>query len=69
MGKQCYICGTNTIFFIWTSSRAFPRHKLKLSKRDRVMYNIGVPICFRCFEKIKEEAYGYKTGRKGSKDD
>ena len=60
MGKQCYLCGKNTIFFIWSTSRAFPIHKLKPTKKEKAMYSIGVPICFRCFERIKEEAYGGK---------
>lgn len=60
MGKKCYICGKQTIFYIWSTSAAFPLEKLKLNKLERRIYRIGVPICFSCFNKIKEVVYGNK---------
>ena len=67
MGKKCHICGKQTIFFIWSSSAAFPLEKLKLNKLERKIYRIGVPICFSCFNKIKEVVYGNQH-RETSKD-
>lgn len=59
MGKQCFLCGNETIFYVWTTSRYFPIKKLlnMIKSRSERTYirNIGVPICFRCYRRICNE--------------
>ena len=64
MSKECQICGNRTIFFVWSSTRDFPRDDLlkiigkKYSKRKKENILLGrdsVPICFNCARKL-----GYK---------
>ena len=61
MSYQCKVCGNNTIFFVWSSTRGFPREKLielvgkKQSKRWKkgiLNGTIGVPVCFKCAAKL-----------------
>lgn len=69
MGKQCYFCGKSTIFFIWSTSRIFPRKSQAFEKRDRVMFNAGVPICFPCYYKIMGVHNGDKTEKTSGRKD
>jgi len=55
MGSNCYICGQKTIFFIWSTARHFPREKIIKDNIDKILVNAGVPVCFRCYEKIKRD--------------
>jgi len=63
MGKRCCLCGIDTIFFVWSSSRDFPIDKLadaiKLegkSKAEFIKKNPGEPVCFKCYNSmIKDE--------------
>jgi len=61
MPQKCYICDTNTIFYVWSTSRNFPHNKLIKKKQiidKRTIQSIknqGFPICFRCFEELKSK--------------
>ena len=61
MSNKCHICGNNTIFYVWTTSRNFPREKLyeKLnikSARTKGFYEkSGYPVCFGCYKNLCEE--------------
>ena len=57
--KFCYCCGSLTGFYIWSTSRHFPRDKLidnmnidsnKL-KRKEICAN-GVSVCFSCYNDL-----------------
>lgn len=50
MGERCKICGINTIFYIWSTSRNFPREKLG-SLLDLEPEFIDTPVCFQCCKK------------------
>ena len=59
MAKQCYCCGLNTIFYVWTSSRNFPREKLVevmnidgITKKSILIDNEGKPICYGCYNEL-----------------
>ncbi len=59
MAKNCYICGDKTIFYIWSTSRNFPREAL-IRKENIVSRAIiggigrdGVPVCIGCYEELK----------------
>lgn len=61
MAKECRICGTNTIFYYWSSTRNFPRKKLleKIGKRfsKRRQSNIlrgleAVTVCYKCAKEL-----------------
>lgn len=59
MSKQCSICGIDTIFYIWTSSRNFPREKLveiinadESTKKSIIKGLEGRPVCFSCYNKL-----------------
>ena len=61
MSLSCSVCGLNTIFYVWTSSRDFPLDKLfeKLGIRSKKImkdykYN-GHPICFHCREQLNDD--------------
>jgi len=60
MAKRCYICGNNTIFYIWSSSRNFPRGSLIkakniTSKREKKNIKLaGYPVCINCYNKLLE---------------
>jgi len=52
MGQRCCVCGFETIFFIWTSTRGFPIDLL-----NKVLENpdkSAKPICFKCYNKLKD---------------
>jgi len=58
MRHKCGICGNGpTLFFIWSSSRNVLLDKITIKcniedkERLREM-EFGVPICFRCYNKI-----------------
>jgi len=63
MAKSCYICDNKTIFYIWSSSRHFPKRELikekKAISRSEVsmLSRDGVPVCFDCYEKLKKKDY------------
>ena len=50
MGQRCCVCGTETIFIIWSSSRDFPRKELseKTGIPERILKYKGRPVCFKC---------------------
>lgn len=59
MGKVCMMCKRETMFYIWSSSRYFPRDKLMdwLNKNgnshiSKELVEEGVPICFACYFKV-----------------
>ena len=58
MRHRCKVCGNETIFFTWTTSRIFPREKLIdfLGIRDgtviKDMEKNGWPVCFNCRNKL-----------------
>ena len=60
MSQRCVICGIDTIFYTWTSSRNFPREDLfkKLNIKRKKMMNaykkIGYPVCFKCREELNK---------------
>jgi len=61
MGQKCYICNQEcSPFFIWTSSRVFPRDKLlsvhkNIDKLTYKVINEGVAVCFKCFNELKNK--------------
>ena len=60
MGVRCNICGCNPgPFFVWSSSRNFPREQLiKKRIKDRLyVKNImeGQVVCYECFKRLKDE--------------
>lgn len=60
MAKECFICKNKTIFYVWSTSRRFPKEKLikykdcktKLEKA-RIAIE-GQPVCFGCLEELKK---------------
>jgi len=50
-----------TIFYVWTTSRNFPRKQLIKYKNLKSKYEKakvateGYPICFSCYNKLKEK--------------
>jgi len=62
MAQDCYLCKNKTIFFIWSTSRNFPRDKLIKAKKLSTRYEIGlinkggVPVCFSCFHKLNKKS-------------
>jgi len=59
MGRQCFLCGKETIFYIWTTSKVFPIEKLlkkiKSKAEKRFVRCYGVPICWNCYRRLKDE--------------
>ena len=56
MAKICSVCGLETIFFVWTTSRYFNLNKLfeidKFTKLDkRTIKRFGDVVCMGCVEK------------------
>jgi hypothetical protein len=62
MSKECSICKNRTIFYVWSTSRNFPRRALinytnvKTKHERHKVFEEGVPICFKCSNKLKEYA-------------
>jgi len=60
MARDCYICGERTIFYVWTTSRYFPKRELIKLKGLKTKYEQskisteGFPICMRCYNKLKK---------------
>jgi hypothetical protein len=63
MAKRCAICGHQTIFFRWSSTRGFPVLKM-LKKMGQVSdykkqrlstKRVGVPICVYCCDELYKE--------------
>ena len=55
MAQKCMLCGKNTIFYVWTSSRDFPREKIAVDENDELMLKrIGMPVCMHCYRKLLE---------------
>ena len=59
-GNACNVCGTNTLFYVWTTTRNFPINKymkeLNLTDKGsyiRTRYH-GIPVCFSCLNKLKK---------------
>ena len=57
MAKKCIICNTNTIFFVWSSSRNFPREELgkklhRVGNRDMKEFTEGLPVCNKCYDML-----------------
>jgi len=58
---KCGICHKDPfIFFVWSSSRNFPREKaiavFKIKGRDNLSeLNKGYPVCYECLHKIKDD--------------
>jgi len=59
MSQRCCVCSFNTIFYLWSSSRNFPKNKLlRKLKPEKILMKelfIGKPICLWCYEEIKNE--------------
>jgi len=59
MAKDCYICGNKTIFYVWSTSRNFPKETLIRegninTKKDMSEIAVeGVPVCFKCNNELK----------------
>jgi len=55
---RCRLCGINTLFYVWSTSRPFPTEKLieqlnitsKEMKRD--IRKGGWAVCYKCREKL-----------------
>jgi len=60
MAKRCVVCGLDTIFYVWSTSRNFPRENLILkkdykSKHEKGRVSVeGLPVCFKCFKELKK---------------
>lgn len=60
MSNNCFCCKNRTGFYIWSTSRNFPRVELiqknRISDKGQVkLIEVqGVPICFSCYEKLKK---------------
>lgn len=58
MGKICEVCGQETMFYVWSSSRDFPREKLihdnmaDYVRKGLLNGTMGLPICMKCAKKI-----------------
>ena len=58
---ECYLCGNNCGFFVWSTTRQFPIDKLMKMKKvkGKAMRNKlcieGVKVCFSCYNKLIEE--------------
>ena len=52
MASNCYICGQRTIFFIWSTSRHFPKEKIIKDNVDKILANVGVPACYKCAREL-----------------
>ncbi len=58
MSESCYKCGFKTIFFVWSSTRGFPRELLidktttEFEERGLLCGRIGVPVCLDCAKKM-----------------
>lgn len=59
MAKQCCVCGINTIFYIWSSSRNFPREllsdKLNMIGKSKELIIEGVDsrtVCMKCYNEM-----------------
>ena len=58
--KICYMCGSLTGFYIWSTSRNFPRNKMMIIKdvKDKFTRNKicvdGETVCFQCFNELLE---------------
>ena len=55
---KCGLCGCYPgPFYVWSSSRNFPRNKLvKQHKKDRQYIktlNEGIMVCYKCFNELK----------------
>jgi len=57
---NCYMCRCDPgPFFVWSTSRYFPREELikrkNINDKNALVRVIkeGVPICFQCLEKLK----------------
>lgn len=64
MSKKCIACntvfGSNTIFYIWSSSRNFPINKLmkitnRNGRRDYKNFKEGREVCQLCYERLMNE--------------
>jgi hypothetical protein len=57
MSNRCAVCGIDTIFYIWSTSRNFNRKQLvnTFSNEDNNtkfrLLNDSYPVCFHCVEK------------------
>jgi hypothetical protein len=58
---MCCVCGLNTIFFIWTSCRRFPKEKLiskyHFNDEEKIQIHKNLEpkcVCFRCYNKMDE---------------
>jgi hypothetical protein len=60
MSKECSICKNRTIFYVWSTSRNFPRRALinytnvKTKHERHKVFEEGVPICFKCHDILKK---------------
>jgi len=59
--NKCYVCKCNPgPFYVWTTSRHFPREKLiaTLDLSDKYTMNDlsaeGKKVCFKCYEELKD---------------
>ena len=60
MAHRCCLCDTDTIFYVWTTSRNFPKAALiktkglnTKSEKGKVSVE-GLPVCLVCLNKLKE---------------
>ena len=63
MANKCCLCNKETLFYIWTSSRDFPRDKFidlinfgdvdeNTRKSQKIFYKrVGKPVCYDCCKK------------------
>jgi len=60
MSKRCYMCGIDTIFYVWSTSRNFPREKLIEAKKLKTkaqkasISEDGQVVCFKCLKELRE---------------
>ena len=51
MVNKCEICRQNTLVFIWSTSRAIDKEKLKEIEQFKSVVNLerlGFPLCWHC---------------------
>ena len=54
MSQRCYLCGKETLFYIWTSSRNFPREKfIEITGiPEKIVQRKGFAVCYHCYQKL-----------------
>jgi len=52
MAKECMLCGAKTIFYIWSTSRNFPKHKFHEYLDKHGNMNRDFVVCFNCYHSL-----------------